>query len=172
MKATIMNCLEELVTRKFGAEAWISSLIGAGLPTSRVYSVFEDVPDGEVERLFKAVSAALDLPLDGVMEEFGEYWSTVYAPRVYEAYYVGARNSRDLLLRLDHIHTAMTKSQRSARPPRFHYEWLGDKYLIMHYESERGLVALMPGLVRGIGKYYGECLSVSTSGDAVHIQFP
>ncbi|SPF31651.1 conserved hypothetical protein [Candidatus Sulfotelmatobacter kueseliae] len=42
----------------------------------------------------------------------------------------------------------------------------------MHYESERGLVALMAGLVRGVGKYYGEHLNVSTAGNAVHIQFP
>jgi methyl-accepting chemotaxis protein len=164
--------LEELVTQKFGIEQWKLSLKIAGVPESRIYGTFEDIPDSEVHCLLKAVSAAVDLPLDGVMEAFGDYWSTAYAPRVYEAYYAGAKNSRDLLLHLDDIHTVMTKSLKSARPPRFRYEWRGAKHLIMHYESNRGLVALMAGLVRGVGKYYGEYLNVSTVGNAVHIQFP
>jgi len=172
MKGTIINCLEELVTRKFGDEEWTLALKIAGLPKSRIYSTFEDVPDSELHSLLKAVATAVDLPVEGVMEAFGEYWSTVYAPRVYSAYYVGPKNSRDLLLRLDDIHTVMTKSLKSARPPRFRYEWRGDKHLIMHYESNRGLVALMAGLVRGVGKYYGEYLNVSIVGNAVHIRFP
>jgi hypothetical protein len=48
----------------------------------------------------------------------------------------------------------MTKPVKFARPPRFGYEWQGEKHLIMHYESGRGLVAPMPGLIRGLGKYY------------------
>ena len=172
MKGTILNCLEELVTQKFSTEQWKLVLKIAEVPESRIYGTFEDVPDSEMYSLLKAVSAALDLPPDGVMEAFGEYWSTVYAPRVYQAYYAGAKNSREFLLHLDDIHTIMTRSLKSARPPRFRYEWRGDNYLILHYESERRLVALMPGLVRGVGKFYGECLNVHTVGDAVHIQFP
>lgn len=42
----------------------------------------------------------------------------------------------------------------------------------MHYESFRGLVALMPGLIRGVGKYYKENLTVTVVGNAVHVQFP
>jgi len=172
MKGTIINGLEELVIQEFGAEQWKASLKLAGIPEFRVYGTFEDVPDSEMLSLFKAVSEAVDLPLDGVIDAFGEYWSTVYAPRVYGAYYVGAKNARDLLLRMDDIHMAMTKTLKPARPPRFRYEWRGDKHLIMHYQSSRGLVALMAGLVRGVGKHYGEQLFVRIVGNAVHIRFP
>ena len=172
LKGTIINCLEELVVEQFGTDRWRRSLKLAGIDESRIYSTFEDVPDSEMHALLKAVSTAVDLPMGGVMEAFGEYWSTVYAPRVYSAYYVHAKNSRDLLLRLDEIHTVMTKSIKSARPPHFRYEWRGDKHLIMHYDSARGLVALMAGLVRGVGKYYGEYLNVSIVDNAVHIKFP
>jgi len=172
MKGTIINCLEELVKQKFGTERWRLSLKIAGVPDSRIYSTFEDVPDREIHELLQAVSEALDLPLDGVLEAFGEYWSTVYAPRVYQPYYAAAKSSRDLLLQLDYIHTVMTRSLKSARPPRFRYEWRGAKHLIMYYQSERGLAMLMPGLVRGVGRYYEEYLNVFVEGDAVHIQFP
>ncbi|HXY77609.1 MAG TPA: heme NO-binding domain-containing protein [Candidatus Acidoferrales bacterium] len=171
MKGTIINGLEELVTQKFGTKQWEASLKIAGIPESRVYGTFEDVPDSEMLSLFNAVSEAVDLPLDEVIDAFGEYWSTVYAPRVYAAYYVGAKNARDLLLRMDDIHMAMTKTLKSARPPRFRYEWRGDKHLIMHYQSARGLVALMAGLVRGVGKYYKEQLGIRIAGNAVHIRF-
>lgn len=172
MKGTILTCLEELVCQQFGPAQWTRSLKMAGVENARIYSTFEDVPDGEVRSLLKAVSDVTKLPLEGIMEAFGDYWSTVYAPRVYAAYYVGAKNSRDLLLRLDSIHTQMTKSMTSARPPHFLYEWHGDKHLIMHYGSTRGMVALMPGLIRGVGKYYGEHLNVSVLENAVHVRFP
>ncbi len=106
------------------------------------------------------------------MEAFGESWSTVYAPRIYAAYYQKAKSARELLLNLDHIHTVMTKSMAGAMPPHFKYEWKGDKLLLMHYESKRGMVALMPGLVRGIGKYYKEQLNVTIAGNTVKVQFP
>ena len=69
-------------------------------------------------------------------------------------------------------HEVMTKSIKLARPPRFRYEWKGDKLLIMHYDSSRRLVALMPGLIRGLGKYYKERLTVRVVGNAVHVRFP
>jgi len=171
MKGTILSCLEEMVVQQYGAAQWRQSLQLAGIPESRVYSTFENVPDSELHSLLKAASVSLDLPLEAVLDAFGDYWSTVYAPRVYKAYY-SARNSRDLLLHLDDIHLAMTKSIKSACPPRFRYEWRGEKHLVMHYDSNRGLVALMAGLVRGVGKHYGECLNVSVVGKEVHIRFP
>jgi hypothetical protein len=171
MKGTIITCLEELVVQRYGAARWRQSLRVASIEESRVYSTFEDVPDSELDSLLKAVSLSIALPIEAVMEAFGDYWSTVYAPRVYAPYY-HANSARDLLLQLDDIHLAMTISMKSARPPRFRYEWRDDKHLIMHYESSRGLVALMAGLVRGVGKHYGEHLNVSVVGNEVHIRFP
>jgi hypothetical protein len=42
----------------------------------------------------------------------------------------------------------------------------------MHYDSPRGLVALMPGLIRGVGRYFRENLTVSVRANEVHIHFP
>jgi hypothetical protein len=42
----------------------------------------------------------------------------------------------------------------------------------MHYDSPRGLVALMPGLIRGVARYYRETLSVKVKANEVHITFP
>jgi len=172
MKGTIVKCMEELVTKKFGAAKWKESLKKAGLQESRLFNTMEDVPDAEVLGVMKGIASTASLSMEQVMDAFGEYWSTVYAPSIYEVYFSKAKNARDLLLNLDHIHSVMTKSMKSAKPPHFRYEWKGEKLLIMHYGSERELVALMPGLVRGVGKYYKENLTVTVVGSAVHVQFP
>jgi len=171
MKGTIVKCVEELVTTKFGKDKWKECLKKAGLSEQRIYATTEDVPDAEVMGIVKSVSAVASLSMEQVMDAFGDYWCTVYAPGIYKVYFDKAKNAREFLLNLDQVHTTMTKSIKSAKPPHFRYEWQGDKHLIMHYNSERGLVALMPGLVRGVGKYYKEDLKVNTAGNKVHIHF-
>ncbi len=171
MKGTIVACMQELVTKKFGAAKWKESLTKAGIPASKIYSTLEDVADTEVLGIMKGISEAGALTMARVMEAFGEYWATIYAPGIYKTYFTSARSTRDFLLSLDQIHVSMTQRIKSAKPPRFTYEWQGEKHLIMHYQSSRGLVALMPGLIRGLGMYYKDNPSVSVTGNAVHVNF-
>jgi hypothetical protein len=172
VKGTILKCLEELVTEKFGAQKWKESLEKAGIAEGRTFTMLCDVDETEFMQIMKGFASVACLSMEQTMEAFGEHWSMVYAPTVYAAYFSTAKSARELLLNLDHIHDVMTKSMKSTRPPRFRYEWQGDKLLIMHYESKRGLVALMPGLIRGLGKHFNEKLTVRTVGNAVHVQFP
>ncbi|MGA2345947.1 MAG: heme NO-binding domain-containing protein [Candidatus Sulfotelmatobacter sp.] len=172
MKGTIVKCLEELVIKRFGEKKWRESLSKAGFSELKTFTMLGDVDEAEFMRIMEGVASAASLSMEQTMEAFGEHWSTVYAPTVYRAYFSSAKSSRELLLNLDHIHDVMTKSMKSARPPRFRYEWKGDKHLIMHYESKRGLVVLMPSLIRGVGKHFNEKLTVSTLGNAVHVEFP
>jgi hypothetical protein len=173
VKGTIIKCMEELIAEKFGARRWRECLERSGIPDSRTnFTILSDVPEDDFKLIVKGVVSATSMSTDQLMDEFGEHWALVYAPRVYAPYFAEAKNARDLLLNLDHVHEAMTKSIKFARPPRFRYEWKGDKLLIMHYESPRGLVAMMPGLIRGVGKYYKENISARIVGNAVYVEFP
>jgi len=171
MKGTILKCMEELVTSRFDPTTWAESLKKAGLSEHRMFSTMEDVDDAQVVVLMNAISESTSLTMDAFMDAFGTYWSTVYAPGIYKPFFDRAKTAREFLLALDEIHTVMTKAMKSARPPHFQYEWKDEKHLVMHYSSHRGLVALMPGLVRGLGKYYKEKLKVHTVGESVHIVF-
>jgi hypothetical protein len=171
MKGTIVRCIEDLVTTKFGAAKWHESLKKAGVSESKRYSTIEDVPDSEVLALINAVAGVLSLSATQVMNAFGEYWVNTYAPGIYKPYFDHAKSTREFLLNLDEIHVAMTRTMKSAKPPRFTYQWRGDKVLVMNYQSERGLVALMPGLIAGLGKYYKDHPSVHVSGNSIEIQF-
>jgi hypothetical protein len=171
MKGTILKCMEELVTKKFGAPKWKDSLKHAGLNENVIFMTTSDVPDAQVLSVMKGISTATSLSMDQVTEAFGDYWSTVYAPGIYGVYFEKAKNTRELLLNLDHIHTTMTKSMKGAAPPHFKYEWKSEKELVMHYESPRGLVMLMPALIRGVAKYYKEKLNVEAVGNTLHVRF-
>ena len=171
MKGTIVKCMEDLVTKKFGVAKWKESLKNAGLPENRYFSVSDDVPDAEIMAIMKGIATAGNLTMDQVMDAFGDYWSCVYGPDLYNVYFAKAKSTRELLLNLDNIHVVMTKSIKSAHPPRFSYEWKNDKVLVMQYQSQRGLVALMPGLIRGLGKYYKDNPKVTVSQNQVEVQF-
>jgi hypothetical protein len=172
MKGSFVKCMEEMVTETFGAAKWKTCMDRAGIPlVRRNFTILSDVEDDDVRAILKGISAATSLSMDQVMDAFGEHWSTVFGPRVYAPYFSSAKSARELLLNLDHIHDVMTKSIKFARPPRFTYEWKGDKRLIMHYNSNRGMVAMMPGLIRGVGKYFNEKLRVHVEGNAVYVDF-
>jgi hypothetical protein len=171
MKGTVVKCMEELVTKKFGAEKWKLSLKSAGLPENRYFTTGEDVAEPEILAIMKGIGTAAGISMEQVMEAFGEYWSSVYAPALYDVYFAKAKSTREMLANLDQIHVSMTKKIPNAHPPRFTYEWKGENTLIMHYESSRGLVALMPGLIRGLGKYYKDKPKVTTTGNALQVQF-
>jgi len=171
MKGTIVKCMEEMVTKRFGETKWKESLKKAGIPEARRYATMEDIEDSEILGIMKGMSGTAYSSMDQTMEAFGEYWSSVYAPALYGVYFAKATSTREMLLNLDKIHVTVTQTMKPARPPRFKYEWKGDDTLIMHYDSNRGLVALMPGLIRGLGKFYKDNPKVRLSGNAVEIKF-
>jgi hypothetical protein len=163
--------MEELVVKQFGVEKWKDCLQGADLGQTGTIMTNTDVPDDTAHKMVASISAVTKLSKDQVIEAFGDYWSTVYAPDIYGVYFQKAKNAKDLLLNLDHIHTAMTKSMKGAAPPHFTYEWQGDKVLLMHYKSPRGMVEFMPALIRGVAKYYKEKIEVKTTGNTLRVQF-
>jgi len=171
MKGTIVKCIEELAIRDFGQEKWKAALKGAGFKEHAYIATTADFADGEVMKLLESLSETGPIALPDLIEAFGDYWSTTYAPGIYGVYFEKAKSAKDLLLNLDHIHTAMTRSMKGAAPPHFQYEWENPKVLLMHYDSPRGMVAFMPALIRGVAKYYKERVTVSTNGNSVRVQF-
>jgi hypothetical protein len=171
MKGTIVKCLEELVRTTYGDDRWKAILSKSHLSPTTMFLTTAVVPDEQVVGLLQSTAAVLGMTLDQAMDAFGDFWSTTYAPSIYGAYFKKAKGAKDFLLNLDHVHVAMTKTAGAA-PPRFRYEWRGPRHLIMHYDSPRGLVALMPGLIRGVGRYFRETLTVTVKANEVHIVFP
>ena len=171
MKGAIVKCLEEVVKSTGGPEVWTQVLRDMELDEFTVFSAMGDVPDPIVLGLVEYSAKNLGIPLEAAFDAFGIHWSTVYAPRVYEMYFEQSKSARDFLLSMADVHRMVTRRIAQARPPRFEYREEGEDRMTMTYDSSRGLVALMPGLVRGVAQYYEEELEVRLEGQDVHIRF-
>jgi hypothetical protein len=169
VKGTIVKCLEDLVKKNVGEPQWKAILEKSG-HGSAIFMTNQNIPDGEVIKMLEATCGVLNIEMPAAMEAFGVHWSTKYAPAMYGVYFEKAKTAREFLLNLDQVHVVMTKNA-GASPPRFTYEWKGEKELVMHYASPRGLVALMPGLLKGVGLYFKEAIEVVLKGNDVHVKF-
>lgn len=172
MKGVIAICLGELISKKFGSDKWEEILESAGLPQKTFFLATEDVDDAAMMKVVASVCKVMGMSMTQVADAFGEYWFNVYAPRIYKVYYVGKNSAKEMLLALNHIHKSVANHSSSVRPPRFEYEWKDDRTLVMTYQSSRGLIDFFVGIVKGIGIYYKERLSITRlPDDKVEIKF-
>lgn len=172
MKGVIVQCLENLIKEKFGKDKWESSLEDAGLPKNTIFLATEDVDDSAILNVIGCLCKTLNISLNQAADAFGDYWVNVFAPKVYNSFYIGVNSAKEFLLKMDDVHRLTTNTIPNAKPPRFEYEWKDDKTLIMQYNSSRGLIDFFVGLVKGVGKYYNESLDVKKLGtDKVEVVF-
>lgn len=168
MKGVILKCLEKMVIEHHGGkETWKQILEKAHMPAKPVMNA-DDLDDAQVMQVIDATCAVLSITRQQAYDAFGEYWSTTFAPSIYNVYFNKYKSARELLSGLDSIHVAITKAMDNARPPRFEYQESPDS-LTMIYQSPRGLADLVVPLARGILTYYGEKGSVSKL-DETHIK--
>ncbi len=173
MKGVILSCLADLVTEKFGEDKWKQCLERSGLDLHKTFFVAEDVNDETAVKVLESVCEVLEIPLDAAADAFGDYWVNEFAPRIYGAIYKGKKDAREFLLAMDGVHLDATRSIPNAHPPRFDYSWESDNVMIMTYNSHRGLIDILIGLVRGVGKRFGQHLEVTKISDTkVRILFP
>lgn len=161
MKGVIMACLAQLVKDKFGEESVEAVMRKSGFDANKKFMATEDVPEDKAMDMLETACEVLNISLEQAADAFGEYWVNEYAPKIYGIYYKNVDNAKDFLLKMDDVHVKSTKNIENARPPRFEYAWQDDRTMIMTYKSPRGLIDICVGLIKGVGKYFGEELEVS-----------
>lgn len=163
MKATMTNCLAELVETRFGKDKWSAILLDSGLQSSA--SAFRlpssDIPEEQVAKLLGSTLRVLGINTQQAADAFGEYWCCTYAPRLYGVVVQRFKSAREMILGLDHIHILMTATLASSRPPRFDYRWESDNTLNVTHNSQRNLIDVYIGVVKGVGAYFREELVVT-----------
>ncbi len=173
MKGAIVQCLGDLVTTRFGEKKWADSLENAGMKRTSFFMPLQNVDDSSVVKLIRSVCNVLQITPIQAADAFGDFWMNVYAPKIYEVYYRGTNSAKDFLLKMDSVHDVVTKNMPNAHPPRFIYTWINEKTLMIEYISNRGLIDIFVGLIKGVGKYYHENLIVSKLGpNRVQVIFP
>lgn len=173
MKGAIVQCLGELVTTRFGENKWQKSLEKAGMSRTSFFMPLQNIDDTNVMKLIQSVCNVTNITPAQAADAFGDYWVNVYAPKIYTVYYKGSKNAKEFLLKMDSVHDIVTKNMPNARPPRFEYKWTDERTLTIDYKSQRAMIDIFIGLIKGVGKYYNENLFVTKLGpDRVQVIFP
>ena len=173
MKGAIVQCLGDLVKSNFGNDKWEQSLEIAGFSKTSFFIPLQNVDDEKVIKIIESLCKVANISPAQAAEAFGEYWVNVYAPKLYGSYFRGINTSKEFLLKMDSVHDSVTKNIENAHPPRFEYEWKDQKTMVLKYKSKRGLIDILSGLVKGVGKYYKEELKVTKlSNDKLQVIFP
>jgi len=172
MKGVIILALKEMVKSKFGGDKWETALKNAGIDRGPLILPISNIDDETVLKVVNSICEGLNISLIEVADAFGDYWINVYTQKMYPFYYEGVKTAKEFLLKMDAVHVSTTGNIPDAHPPRFEYEWENEKTLIMKYKSQRGLIDFMVGLIRGVGKFYGEDLKITKlANDKVKILF-
>lgn len=153
---------------KLGAEVTKQVIKAAGLDqqATMLRMPIIDIPDSHFHRLFAATLKVTGLTAEQGCDAFGEYWCCDYAPKLYAPYLQRFKNAREMILGLDALHVAVTRAVPNARPPRFVTTWRDDqKTLDVEYKSERAMIDVYVGLARGVGKYFGEVMTVTKQSE-------
>jgi hypothetical protein len=166
MKGTILICFEELVKSVGGQEKWREVLRKSSLPENLQLDRVMDVDMETVQRILTNICAVLNLSLQQVWNAFGDYWSTVYAPKHYQACYYGIKEAKAFIMNLDKLHGNIIKIMPNARPPRFEYEEIDERTVRVHYISKRNMIDLCIALFKGTGKFFKTPISVKKLSDA------
>lgn len=172
MKGVIVKCLAEMVNQKFGKEKWDEILVNSGFKKGTVFYPTEDIDDKSIVNVINNICNSLSITLHQTFDAFGEYWMCNFAPKMYAVFFKNINNAKDFILKLDEIHSSMTRYLSNSQPPRFEFLWKNDKTLIITYKSKRGMIDLAVSLLKGVGKFYKEDLKVNKIGnDKIEVEF-
>jgi hypothetical protein len=160
MKGSIADCMAKMVIQLKGKEQWEAILETAGLPKTTTFLASQDIDDAAVLKVVGAACKVLGKTLPEIADAFGLYWVRYYAPKIYSSYYQ-VMSAKEFLLRMDTVHEKVTKTLANAHPPRFTYEEPESNTLIMNYQSNRGLIDFLVGLIKGVGTHFNQPLTVT-----------
>ena len=173
MKGSIPTCLKRMTIAHFSQALWEETLENIGISKYTAFPVLANIDDLTVIKIVEELSYILEISPEQLADKFGDYWVNIYSQEAYSRYYLKYQRAMDFLLGMDELHKQVTQQINNAQPPRFGYQLEADNIMIMEYKSQRNLIDLMIGLIKGVGKYYHEKLAITKlTANEVRIVFP
>ncbi|MFN3243797.1 MAG: heme NO-binding domain-containing protein [Planctomycetota bacterium] len=157
MKGVIFVIFEEFITENWGAETFEDLLDDCPHAANEPFIGPKSYPDAWIVDLLTAACTRLNLAAPDALRAFGRFAFGGLISR-YPNFVDGVEHPRQLLLAVhDIIHVEVKKLMEGATPPNLYYDDVdGDPdTLTVHYESARGLCALMEGLLEGAAEHFG-----------------
>ena len=168
MKGIIFNLLEDFIVENLGDDALEEILAGTGLRTTEPFVGPGSYPDEDLMALVAQVVERMGIPTDEALRAFGRFCIPPLVRR-FPGFVTPHSHPKDFLLTVDAFHsTEINKLFEGAQCPRFHYESPAPDRLIMRYESERRLCALVEGLLEGVATHFDVPIRHSQTACMLH----
>ncbi|XP_050039223.1 guanylate cyclase soluble subunit beta-1-like [Dermacentor andersoni] len=178
MYGFIHCALEDLVTKKFGAETWKMLLKKSGIAMHGASFLMHKVYTDEMTlKLVAAACEVLGLDLDTCLEAFGEHFLYFCQQHGYDHILrVLGSNMADFLTNLDNLHDHLASTYPGMRAPSFRVTPGPSGQILLHYYSDRkGLHPIVLGIVKVVGREFfntevrANISVVSEFGDRAHV---
>lgn len=162
MMGLIFGELKKYVEQKVGADAWKLLLKESGVGI-KMYQGTQAYPDQEALALVAAACKTTGKPAAAILDDFGEFIVPALQAAGKEMIHPEWK-LLDLLQNTEStMHTLVRARIPGSAPPALQIQRSSPSEVLITYTSARKLCPMIPGIVRGLGKSFGEKPTVSES---------
>ncbi len=156
MYGLVNKAVQDYLTSKFGEAVWNTVRSKAGFQDAE-FVPLQQYPDELTFKLVGAACEATGADAARLVEEIGAFWVAFTGQQGYGSLMdqLGA-TFPEALANLDAMHVRVALMMPNLKPPSFRVLEQSDRRLMLAYISKRqGLVPMVIGLVKGLGRKYG-----------------
>ncbi|MDF1548281.1 MAG: heme NO-binding domain-containing protein [Bacteroidales bacterium] len=152
--------LKELVVNRFDVSFWEEILEYAGFDPNYYPLSNQELADNKAEVLIKASLKKLNLGDRKFGEVFGNYWIKTFAREKYFAFFDAHKSSKEFINNLTELHKKLSATLTDKNPPVFEIDWQNQNTVLITYHSSRSLIHIAVGLLKALGDFYNDDISV------------
>ncbi|XP_074644360.1 guanylate cyclase soluble subunit beta-2-like [Tubulanus polymorphus] len=160
----IHSCVRKLVLEKFGETTWKKIIENCGLDEVDHFMIFHRYDDSLTFQLVGSVGEILGIPIEAVLEVFGEYFLTYCMEHGYDKMLrTLGEDFKTFIQNLDSLHALLAMTYKNIEAPSFRCDENKDGTLNLHYYTVRpGLYPIVSGLVKAVAiELFGTRLTIS-----------
>ena len=155
MKGLVFKEFINLIENSYGDEMVEKMIDEANLSSKGAYTSVGTYDHNEIIKLISRLSLETTVPISSLVKFFGKNLTKIFL-RKFPNFFQN-QNTFSLLKSVDSIiHVEVKKLYPDAELPRFIYEEINEKHLIMDYISTRPFADLAEGLIFGVIDHYNE----------------
>jgi hypothetical protein len=161
MYGLVNKGIQGLITENYGVETWEKVKEKSNVSIDLFLSN-EPYPDEITYDLAHAAAEVLNISLNEVLINFGEYWVINTGQKNYGLLMqAGGSGLKEFLINLPNFHSRVMLIYPKLTPPEFSVTDIKENSLTIHYYSNRqGLKYFVYGLISGLGKMYNQPVKI------------
>ncbi|MFM7194279.1 MAG: heme NO-binding domain-containing protein [Bacteroidota bacterium] len=157
MYGLVNKAIRDLIVENFGTEKWSEICRISDFPDEE-FVAMSPYPDALTYTLVGNASKVLGADASVLLDKFGEYWVLYTANEGYgDLLSLSGNNLAEFLGNMDMLHNRIAGIMPDLKPPKFRTRNQQDRSIELEYYSHReGLTPMIFGLIRGLGKRFGQ----------------